>query len=457
MALTVASAAVQRDEVRALVEEKERLLVGAAAAGADEEAGRMSLAADLGALRTQLAEAEALVTALKVGAPRCLCIRGEYIDNPSAPKPATPSPATTARAVPVLAVKKQQADAATTDSPRHQCKHRSRNTSMFERERKRVSARDKWLAERRQAQLDETLAEATFSPRVHSRRYKPGPPVRSAAAAKTVQERDSQSPSSSPAAQAAAARRYQAENGYWPCHEDLLVYMRSESEPELEPQAQLQAEPAVQCDDVRQTIEENEQLRETAGADNETAMQHASDLGEPGAQDETEMRSPVPPLRIPLRQYVTARTHQLAKGLAIQASHRSHPSYGRLSPAILPSSVDSARAVSPTTLALEANAAATSGRISVPCLNTPLASPVRLRPKTAGPISDSWPSPKGHSEQTKGDCSEQFPFTPQIAVHYLKGDRLARNLATKRASRSRLEYLASRHPTGSVTMPQGLF
>lgn len=446
---TLKAMAAQRDDVRAKVEQQERLLVATA-----ESVEKERHSAELRALRMQLAEAEALVTALKVGSPRRLCIRGEYIDNPSAPSFAAPSPATRAGTVLALATarvgprnsgkkKQQRADSATTDSPK-----RSGHSSLFERDRERVAARDKWLAERRQAELDETLAEATFSPRIHKRRYKPSPPVRSAVAGKTAKESDNQSPSDSPAAQAVAARRFQAENGYWPGHEDLLVYIHTKPQPETKQQLELQAEPVVRCDDVHTKTEKNEQLRVTAA-------QHSSDLDASRADAQAEMGSPVPPLRISLQQYVTARTHRVAKGLAIQASHRSHPSYGRSSPAILPASVDSAHTFSPTTLAHETGAAARSVWISAPCLNTPLASPVRSRPRTAGsPISDSWPSPKEHSEQNKGDCSGEFPFTPQIAVHHLKGDRLARRLTKKPATRARLQFLASRHPSNPLrTMP----
>ena len=60
----------------------------------------------------------------------------------------------------------------------------------------------------------------------------------------------------------------------------------------------------------------------------------------------------------------------------------------------------------------------------------------------AGPIRETWPSP-ADLEQTRADPTAECPFTPRIVVHQIKGDRLARKLATKPASRSRLAYLAS--------------
>lgn len=368
--------------------------------------------------------------ALKVGSPSRLCVQGEYIDNPSAAKLVAPSATAAVKSPRSLANTQHVSNSSTIDSQQSPRQHRSRNVAMYERERKRVAARNTWLLEQRRLELDVKLAEATFSPRIDRRRYKSNPPTRSDSLAKSDEQiEDRSSGTSYPRTQDANTRRFHAENGYWPNDEDLLAYMLWRCHRHI----YVYRSPIYTSPPPPPRSVEHGPMAHESG---KSLPQPVSSHG--------DGRSPA--LIIPMQQYVATKSSKLAKGLAIQASHRSHPSYGRMSAATLPSSVDNARAASPKALAHEARAAARSGRISAPCLNTPLASPVRMRPRTAGPVSDSWPSPMGYSEQANGDTTDQCTFTPHIAVHLLKGDRLARRLATKPASRSRLQFLAS--PTG---------
>jgi hypothetical protein len=433
--VTHASTAAQCSELRAKIAET--------IASADDATAETRHGAELQQLRAQLAEAEALAMALKVGSPRRLRVQGEYIDNPSAPVVAAPSPVTGAGAVPVVAptlsgrkhspATKRAKQRPQSGSPKRQPRAATESAGgMFERERERVAARNEWLAKQRQVGLDRTLAQATFTPRISRRRYKADPPARRTqvqiddGSAGTA-DPEANAPSQSLAAQAAATKRFQAETGYWPRDDELLKYMlKPVSEPEPEPEP----EPPT----------------------------HEPTTDEPASAsvpvEPLPPGSVVPPPRISMEQYATIKSRNVAKGLAIQANHRSQPSYGRLSPALLPTSVDDARAVSPTALAGEAATAASSGRISAPCLETPLATPVRMRPRTAGPVPDTWPEPKGYSEQARGDTTDDCPFTPRIVVHQLKGDRLARRLAHKPASRSRLDFLAN--PNGLPKAPPGV-
>ena len=52
-------------------------------------------------------------------------------------------------------------------------------------------------------------------------------------------------------------------------------------------------------------------------------------------------------------------------------------------------------------------------------------------------VSTRWPAPRLH-EGMMGDATAERPFTPHIPVHHMKGDRLARRLANRPASRARI-------------------
>ena len=60
-----------------------------------------------------------------------------------------------------------------------------------------------------------------------------------------------------------------------------------------------------------------------------------------------------------------------------------------------------------------------------------------LTTSCAGRVSTRWPAPRPH-EGMMGDATAERPFTPHIPVHHMKGDRLARRLANRPASRARI-------------------
>ena len=385
---TRTAVAAEVGRLRGEVREKELLVASAEPPiGEQTRAGAAEQVADLEALRQQLADQEALFMALKVGSPRRLRVGGAYVDNPSAPitgagavptvSPALSGPKVSSSPKPppppavavVPTVTERAAAAATTEpSPMRQRRQQQPSTAptIFEREAERVKLRTERLDAQRQAALDVRLAEATFSPRINSRRLKLAPPppapaaledggalANAAVGANEAGAGVNNRPGSAvrpQRAQAAAENRFVAAKGYWPPSEEELMKFMSLPLPEPEPEPEPEPQPAS----AEQTEQESPALVE-----------------------------PLPiRMRVPLDVYAQHKGSRVARGLAIQAGHRSRPRYGRLSPPMLPPSVDDARAQSPLTLAREAAAAAQTGRISAPCLDTPLASPVRTRPRS---------------------------------------------------------------------------